>query len=155
MCMCVWVYACIVYAGCGSQRKTLGVLLYHSPPYFLETGSFNDPGTCHLGFWLCRQPASPGNPPTFALPAVPGLGVLPCPFLAFYIGAGHLNMDPHAYRASALLTGLSLQLSSCLSHVAQTGLNPYLCTPSSRLTGGSGQAGCLSPSWWYRSKQIY
>lgn len=42
---------------CKGHRRTLGVLLYHSQPYSLKTGSLTKPGTCHLG-----KPAGPNNP---------------------------------------------------------------------------------------------
>lgn len=42
-CMCV-VYVCVCRAVCRSQRRVLGVLLYHPPPYCFELGSLTEPG---------------------------------------------------------------------------------------------------------------
>lgn len=46
---------------CGSMRKTLGTLLYHSLLYFFETESLTEAGAQF--FQLRWQPASSSNPP--------------------------------------------------------------------------------------------
>lgn len=68
------------------EERPLGVPLYHSPLYFLETGFLSEAGAR-------LSPAR--DPPVSDTTAVRHRGT--CSHMQlFYVGAGDFNSDPHA-----------------------------------------------------------
>lgn len=44
LCECMWHAHVCVWCGYGAKRRLVGVLLYHSRHYYLETGFLTEPG---------------------------------------------------------------------------------------------------------------
>lgn len=103
---------------CKDQRKTLGILFYHSLSYSLTTGF---PLSLELGLWQARS----NNP---AVQTTLGLLVLVGICQAFYMGARDLNLG---YTVSALIFQ-NISLASCPDNSwcqTRNWIFPFLCVP--------------------------